>query len=273
MSESPTPAAEAPAPTTGGQPEATQQQQTSNQPAQQTPSAPDVSEKINRLTSQINGMKALVEPLTRAGIRSADDLESLLEERSTLQEFQRRGVNVRSLLNGEAPKQQTEDSDEKPLTRSDLQTFFQHQRLEQEHEQADAKATQSLRQFATEIGGADYANDMWDIVLAEAGRHLQENGRRYDQSHPKYATSYVPPSEQDIEQIKQMVKQRLDRIRGATARQRVDDSVTQQAVPGGNPNTGVQEAPVNRKVQRQNRIRELLEQNQRMISGESVSNQ
>jgi len=72
--------------------------------------------------------------------------------------------------------------------------------------------------------------------------------------------------------FKELVKQRLDRIRGAAARTGIDQSVTQQSTPNGNPNEGAQPAMLGRKEVRLNRIKDLMSQNMAALNGESASN-
>lgn len=271
MSDNPTPASETAAPTDSGQPASTTQQtETTQQPVQQTqPTGVDPA-KYDRLKASVRGMQHLVDPLTQAGIDSAEKVQALLEAQRQVNAFRQRGVNLNSLLQGEQPQTQQPRQEDKPLTRNDLQSFFQEQQQEQAHRSADDAATSVLRQYSQEIGG-EYADDVWDIVLAEAGRYLRDNGERYPVGHPLRDRAYVPPGEHDIAAIKEMVSARLARIRGAAARTAVDQSVTSQATPGGNPNTGVEEANINPRQRRVNRINELLGQHLNQLNGESVS--
>jgi len=270
--ESTTPATESSAPATGGQPGGTTQQTTeqsqTEQPKQQSAPAPDLSE---RYKSQINGMRPYVEPLREAGITDPSQVQQLLQDRQTIQKFRERGIDINTLLGDQAQPQQQTQQEQKPLTRDDLAAFYREQTATQQHESADAAATNQLKAFSQEVGG-NYSNDVWDIVLIEAGRYLKENGQRYPIDHPLYEKSYVPPNDSDLEQIKELVKQRLDRIRGAAARTGIDQSVTQQSTPNGNPNEGAQPAMLGRKEVRLNRIKDLMSQNMAALNGESASN-
>jgi len=271
--ESTTPAPEASAPATSGQPVASTQQTTeqsqTEQPKQQSAPAPDLSE---RYKSQINGMRPYVDPLREAGISDPNQVKELLRDREMVQKLRSRGLDINSLLGDQAqPQQQTQQQDDPPLTRSGLARFFEEHTATQQHESADAAATDRLKAFSQEVGG-DYSNDVWDIVLIEAGRYLKENGQRYPVDHPLYEKSYVPPNDSDLEQIKSLVKQRLDRIRGAAARTGIDQSVTQQSTPNGNPNEGAQPAMLGRKEVRVNRINDLMSQHLASLNGESASN-
>lgn len=263
------------APVESGQPSQSQQtqpSQTQSQEAQTQQSQPD-NNAVERLRSQVNGMKSMVDPLIKSGFNTPDSIQNALSAHGKLQQLQSRGIDIDALLGTE--QQQAQQKPESPSTISldDIEGLLNTREAKQAHSQSNDQANSTLRSFASEIGG-EQSDIVWQLTQQAARGHLQSNGRLYPAGHPLHETDYMPLNEGDIETIKATVKKQLDAIGGMRARASVQET---QTPGGGNSMDGAatsqdQTRGMADKASRRARIEELMRQNEARLGGETISN-
>ena len=237
---------------------------------QQPQSQPD--NRVERLLSQVNGMKSIVDPLVQGGFNTPDAVRQMVASHQRLAELQSRGINIDALV-GNGQQQKAQEEPKQYATTAEINSLLDSREARSAHSQANTQATSSLKAYAQEVGG-DQASAVYGLAHTAAEDYMKTNGRLYPPSHPLHETDYMPLNETDIANIKSTVQKQMDAFRGMNARTDIDGTATPGArnVTDGtatdpNRGTGLTDA-----ASRKMRAEELYRRNLAALSGESISN-
>lgn len=261
------------APVESGQPSESQSQQ-STQPENQHQPQQQPNPQIDRLLSQVNGMRSIVEPLTKGGLNTPDAVQQAITSHQQLNQLRERGIDVNALLGtGNQPQQQAQEKQSNPLSITDIETMLETREAKATHTQANQQSTGTLQAFAKEVGG-EQSGVVWQLTQIEASDYLKENGRLYPPNHPLHESDYMPLNESDINSIKANVQKKMDALYGMRARKGIDGTATpgsgntmDGAATDPNRGTGLTDA-----ASRKARVEELYRRNLAQGAGETISN-
>ena len=213
------------APVTSGQPQAAPVVQTQGHisPQPVTQAQPDVS----RYVSQINGMKGLVDPLTQAGVTSADQIQALIQKSNQFDSLTSKGINIDAMLQGANQQQQSQVSPgDQPFTVNQAATFFDTREANATHSAGFQDLNTSLNTMVSELASDEGSRAVFNGLMRQVvEKEYADHGQQYPSGHP-LAGKTMPLSKTRLDTIKSSFMASVDDTRGMFARQQVAQAQT-----------------------------------------------